>query len=233
MKRQDIILLIILILLFLPFFVSDAVYSVYEKFNSEHGFITSFIKFAILASYGEVLGLRIRTGSYNLKGFGLLPRIIVWGVLGVFIKAAFIIFSAGGPAILSFLGINNPAVILAGPMSGMKVLVAFSISLTLNLIFSPVLMTVHKMTDAHILINQGKISSLVTPMKIRAILTGIDWNMHWGFVLKKTIPLFWVPAHTLTFLLPVEFQILFAAILGIVLGVILAFAAGPADAKEH
>jgi hypothetical protein len=233
MKRQDIILLIILILLFLPFFVSDAVYSVYEKFNLEHGFITSFIKFAILASYGEVLGLRIRTGSYNLKGFGLLPRIIVWGVLGVFIKAAFIIFSAGGPAVLSFLGMNNPGAILAGPMSGLKILVAFSISLTLNLIFSPLLMTLHKMTDAHIMMNKGAISSLVTPMKIRTILSGIDWNMHWGFVLKKTIPLFWVPAHTLTFLLPVEFQILFAAILGIVLGVILAFASGTADAKKH
>ena len=58
-----------------------------------------------------------------------------------------------------------------------------------------------------------------------AILSNINWNMHWGFVLKKTIPLFWIPAHTITFLLPPSFQVLFAALLGIVLGVILAFSA--------
>lgn len=233
MKKQDILLFIILILLFLPFFISDSVYSVYGKFNSQHAYITSFIKFAILASYGEVIGLRIRTGSYNLRGFGLLPRIIIWGILGVFIKAAFVIFSAGGPAILSQLGMNSPAAIFAGPLNGLKILVAFTISFSLNLIFSPVLMTLHKVTDTHILKNSGKLNSLVTPIEFRTILSGIDWNMHWGFVLKKTIPLFWIPAHTLTFLLPVDFQILFAAMLGIVLGVILAFAAGPANAKKH
>ena len=46
----------------------------------------------------------------------------------------------------------------------------------------------------------------------------------WGFVYKKTIPLFWIPAHTITFLLPAEYRILVAALLGIVLGVILGIA---------
>jgi hypothetical protein len=41
-------------------------------------------------------------------------------------------------------------------------------------------------------------------------------------VFKKTIPLFWYPAHTITFLLPAEQRVLFAALLGIVLGVLLA-----------
>jgi hypothetical protein len=48
--------------------------------------------------------------------------------------------------------------------------------------------------------------------------------VQWGFVFKKTIPLFWYPAHTLTFLLPAEYRILFAALLGIVLGVLLSVA---------
>jgi hypothetical protein len=87
-------------------------------------------------------------------------------------------------------------------------------------------MTLHRMTDAHIMISGGSMKCFTTPPDFREILAGLDWKMHWGFVLKKTIPLFWIPAHTLTFLLPVEFQILFAAILGVVLGVILAFAAG-------
>jgi len=85
-------------------------------------------------------------------------------------------------------------------------------------------MTVHKITDTHIQNNNGTFSGFFKPMKTENILAGIDWKMHWGFVLKKSIPLFWIPAHTVTFLLPPDFQILFAAILGIVLGVLLAFA---------
>jgi hypothetical protein len=173
-----------------------------------------------------VLGLRIRSGGYDLKGFGLLPRIIVWGILGIFIKAAFVVFSAGGPGLLAYMGMNNPSGILAGGFTSLKILVAFSVSLTLNLTFSPVLMTLHRLTDAHIMISGGSMKCFITPPDFRAILAGLDWKMHWGFVLKKTIPLFWIPAHTLTFLLPAEFQILFAAMLGVVLGVILAFAAG-------
>jgi len=44
----------------------------------------------------------------------------------------------------------------------------------------------------------------------------------WNFIFKKTIPFFWIPAHTITFLLPAEFRVLFAAVLGIALGLILA-----------
>lgn len=226
MKNKDILFLLILVLLFLPFFISDPVYRFYLKFNGEHGLIMSFIKFAILATYGEVLGLRIRTGGYGIKGFGLFPRMIVWGVLGVFIKGAFVVFSAGGPGLLSYLGLNDPSAILAGDFTPLKILVAFSVSLTLNLTFSPVLMTLHRLTDAHIMTSGGSMKCFYTAPDFRAVLAGLDWNMHWGFILKKTIPLFWIPAHTLTFLLPAEFQILFAALLGIVLGVILAFAAG-------
>ena len=47
----------------------------------------------------------------------------------------------------------------------------------------------------------------------------------WGFVFKKTIPLFWFPAHTVTFLLPPSGRVLCAALLGVALGVLLALAA--------
>jgi hypothetical protein len=226
MKKKDLLFLLLLVLIFLPFFVSGTLYRTYLDFNSDHGFIASFIKFAILATYGEVLGLRIRSGAYRLTGFGLFPRMLVWGILGIFIKAAFVTFSGGGPALLASLGMNDPATILAGPFSGTKILVAFSVSFTLNLTFSPVLMTLHRLTDAHIMNCRGSMNCFTTAPDIREILARLDWKMHWGFVLKKTIPLFWIPAHTLTFLLPTEFQILFAAMLGVVLGVILAFAAG-------
>ena len=44
------------------------------------------------------------------------------------------------------------------------------------------------------------------------------------FVLRND-SFFWYPAHTITFLLPDEVRVLFAAILGVALGVLLAIAA--------
>jgi hypothetical protein len=233
MKKQDLILLLILIFLFLPFFISDAIYLTYKQFNADHAYIMSFIKFAVLATYGEVVGLRIKTGNYGLKGFGIFPRAIVWGFLGIGIKAAFVIFSAGTPAVLSYLGINDATLIMSSSITWAKVLIAFCISLALNLTFSPVLMTIHKITDTHIIKYNGSVSCFFKPFETGEILKETDWKMHWGFVLKKTIPFFWIPAHTITFLLPVQSQILFAALLGIALGIILAFASSSKPVKQQ
>jgi hypothetical protein len=224
MKKKDILFILFLVFLFLPFFISKDLYSFYEEFNSIHGFVMAFIKFAILATTGELLGLRIRTGNYFAKGFGIIPRMIVWGFLGLAIKAAFMIFSAGVPPMTGYLGIENPNEILAGSFTAHKLLIAFCISLFLNLFFSPVLMTLHKITDMHIQKFNGSITAIFSIINVKTILKEIDWDMHWGFVLRRSIPFFWIPAHTLTFLLPAQFQILFAALLGIVLGVILALA---------
>jgi hypothetical protein len=224
MKLKDLFFILFLTLLFIPFLISDGLYAFYIKFNAEHGFITAFIKFAVLATAGEVAGLRIRSGSYLVPGFGILPRAIVWGILGLLIKAAFSIFLAGVPPMLEYLGMDSPLEQLVGPMSFSRVIVAFSVSFFLNIFFSPVLMTLHRITDAHISAGKGTLEGLFRAPSVGASLRSIDWNMHWGFVLKKTIPLFWIPAHTLTFLLPADFQVLFAALLGIALGVILAVA---------
>lgn len=233
MKKQDLTVLLIFVLIFLPFLISDRIFSIYDQFNASHGFITSFIKFFVLATFGEVIGLRIRTGKYDLKGFGLFPRAFVWGFLGICIKAAFIIFAAGAPMILAYLGMQDTQVIMTSSISGAKILIAFCISLTMNLLLSPVLMTFHKITDIHILKHNGSMSCFLHFMHVREIISEIDWNMHWGFVLKKSIPFFWIPAHTITFLLPVEFQILFAALLGVALGIILAFAASAKPVKQQ
>ena len=82
MKKSDFIVIGCVIVCLLPFFVSDAVYSFYKTFNAEHGMIMSFLKFAILSTLGECIGLRISAGVYNRKGFGIWPRAIVWGCAG-------------------------------------------------------------------------------------------------------------------------------------------------------
>jgi len=223
--RKDMFFLMGVSAFFLPFFISDAVFDTYYQFNQERGLLMSFIKFFFLATLGEVIGLRIKTGRYHQKGFGLLPRAIVWGFLGMSIYAAFAIFAAGTPALLEKLGVANAGILLHSELSWAKVLVSFSISTTLNVFYAPVLMTFHKITDIHILARGGTMRGFLTPIRFGQIFQEINWKVQWDFVFKKTIPLFWIPAQTITFLLPEEFRVLFAAFLGIVLGVLLAIAA--------
>ena len=71
----------------------------------------------------------------------------------------------------------------------------------------------------------GSIKSLITPIPMTKIITGLNWNVQWNFVFKKTIPFFWIPAHTITFLLAPQYQVLFAALLGVMLGILLSVAA--------
>lgn len=224
MKRQDLYIILGAALLLSPFFLFENVYAFYTEFNKEHGLITAFIKFAVLATFGEALGLRIREGVYNRKGFGLLPRAVVWGFLGITIKVAFVIFASGTPVFLEYMGLENAEAILKGDLNGYKILVAFSISFAMNIIYAPVMMTFHKITDIHIINTGGTLSSLTKRIHFAEIFKNINWDVQWHFVFKKTIPFFWIPAHTVTFLLPPDFQVLFAAILGIALGSILAIA---------
>ncbi len=86
-------------------------------------------------------------------------------------------------------------------------------------------MTLHKVTDTHILATGGTLRGFFTPLRMGDILAGLDWHRQWNFVFKKTIPLFWYPAHTITFLLPGDVRVLFAALLGVILGILLAVAA--------
>jgi hypothetical protein len=211
----DLFFALAVVAFFLPFFLFKEVFEAYYLFNLEHGLAMSFIKFAILATLGEVIGLRIKTGTYYKKGFGLLPRALVWGFLGMTIYMAFSIFAAGTPVLLEKIGFKEAS----------KFLVAFSISATLNLFYAPVMMTFHKITDIHIQKTGGTLQGFFTPIYFARIFKEINWEVLWNFVFKRTIPLFWIPAQTITFLLPEEYRVLFAAFLGIVLGVLLAIGA--------
>ncbi len=225
MKTKDLIFALLVVLIFLPFVLSEQLYAAYVSFNAEHGMIMSFLKFGILATMGEVLGLRISTGNYYTPTFGVLPRAIVWGFLGMWINMAMVVFSNGVPAFAGYLGVENASAILNGPLSWEKVLMAFAISVTMNTSFAPVFMTLHKISDTHIMNNGGTLRGFLKPIPIGEIIQNLNWRVQWGFVFKKTIPFFWFPAHTITFLLPGEMRVLFAALLGVLLGVILSIAA--------
>ena len=225
MKKSDFAFIAVILAIFAPFALSETLYGWYKTFNAEHGMVMSFLKFAILSTAGELLGLRLSAGVYLKRGFGVWPRAVVWGILGMGINLAMIIFSNGVPVALEYCGLQGATAAMAGPVTLMKVLTALCISIGMNGIFAPVFMTFHKITDTHILACGGSLRALATPIPMARIMTGLNWDAQWNFVFKKTIPFFWVPAHTITFLLPGEARVLFAALLGVVLGILLAVAA--------
>ncbi len=218
-KYSDLLTATIVMGIIALFILSPAVRDGYGEINRSHGMIMGFVKFAILATFGELLAVRLVEGVYLKPGWGLLPKALVWGLLGLLIKASMIIYSAGVKELLAYLGMT-----VTSSSFLVLILLSFSISVLINIIFAPVLMTLHKMLDIHIASTGGTMGGLFSSFDGADLLKKIDWDVMWDFVFKKTIPFFWIPAHTITFLLPPEYQIGFAALLGIVLGVILAFA---------
>ncbi|CCO25133.1 hypothetical protein [Maridesulfovibrio hydrothermalis] len=220
MNRSDYKVFTAVLLICVSFALIPDLRKLFAYGNMNHAYLMSFIKFAVLATFGECLALRIVEGVYWKPGFGLIPKMVVWGFLGIGIKTAFSIFAAGTPATLASFGLP----VSDGTNFFTKVLPAFGISTFMNCIFAPVFMTLHRITDGHIHENGGSIKAFHTPINMAKQLRAIDWDIMWNFVFKKTIPLFWIPAHTITFMLPADFRILFAALLGVALGVILALA---------
>ena len=225
MKKSDVITLIVVAAVICGFAFIPGVWDWFNETTKNHGLLMSFFKFAILGTFGEMLASRIREGVYHKKGFGLLPKMLVWGVLGVVIASAMTIFKTGTVKLLdgSFHMNGKAAEWFAGSLSWGKFFVALCVSVLMNTLFAPVFMTFHKITDIHIAETGGTLKGFFSnPLNIQEKMSKkINWDIQYGFVFAKTIPLFWYPAHTITFLLPPTLQVLFAAFLGVALGVIL------------
>ena len=225
MKKADIITLIVVAAVVCGFAFIPGAWDWFNETTKNHGLLMSFFKFAILGTFGEMLALRIREGVYIKKGFGLLPKLLVWGVLGVVIASAMTIFKTGTVKLLDngFRLNGKAAEWFAGDLSWGKFFVALCVSVLMNTLFAPVFMTFHKVTDIHIAETGGTLKGFFSsPLNIGETLARkINWDIQYGFVFAKTIPLFWYPMHTITFLLPPTLQVLFAAFLGVALGVIL------------
>ena len=229
MKKSDLVVILCAAAILAPFFIpATGFYNAFNQATESMPFVMAFFKFALLATFGEMLALRIRKGHYYEKGFGVVPRMMVWGFLGMCIAMAMTIFKTGTPRFLEIVGGCEKGTLAAvfadQSFTWGKLGIAFAVSVLMNTIFAPVMMTFHKCTDIHILKNGGTIRGLLRPMKMSECLKSINWDVQWGLVFKKTIPLFWYPAHTITFILPANLQVLFAALLGVALGLILALA---------
>ena len=180
----------------------------FEGATAEHPFIMGFFKFAFLALSGELIAIRIKGKRWSLPSY-VIARFALWGLIGVWITFMMKVFSSGIGSLIE----KN---IIIG--SGSKFLKALFTSATMNLTFGPTFMAVHKCSDR--VLDMIKIKEKVC---IESVIGSINWSAFVRFTLIKTVPLFWIPAHTVTFLLPEAYQVVLAAFLSVALGIILSF----------
>ena len=200
-------LLIITALLVVP-----QTHEVFVRWTNSVPYWMGFIKFAILASMGELLALRLAHRAWQ-RPLGMIYKVIVWGIIGMMITFMFSFYSTGISAMV------ERGIIPTGTHFLSTIYTAFLTSVIMNLTFGIVFMGMHRLSDTYIelWINQQK------PLLIE-LIQAIDWDNFISFVVFKTIPLFWIPAHTITFSLPTHLRVVAAAYLSIILGAILVYA---------
>jgi hypothetical protein len=176
----------------------------YATWVIAHPFLSAALQFALLGTIGEVVAASVRQRRLSAPCAWprLLAKAAAWALLGIIIKYGF----AGMKGFTQALLDKGMLPGFLGHGAGK----AFAVSLLTNVFFGPQMMAFHRLEDNLILGEKG--------------FQGIErawWTLLW----------FWVPAHTLTFSLPQEFQIGLAAFWGLVLGVILGLAKPAAKAN--
>ena len=211
MKLKDLVWLILLIFIslfiFLPF-----TNPLFVQLTTQHPYIMGFIKTMLLATMGEVLVRRIKTGSY-FKDLGLILKAFVWGFLGMVFVFVFPLFDGG------IRSIFNDQILFENDFMN-RLIYALMVSTSMNVLFAPTFMMLHRITDTYINLSEGKIKKLAR-VPFDDVIRSIDFKFFFSFVIIKTIPFFWIPAHTITFMLPPVYRVLMASYLSIALGVLL------------
>ncbi len=214
MRKSDYLWILSLVLLSLIVIIPQS-RSVFETTTASYPYLMGFIKTAILASLGERLVHRVKTGSY-FGDKGIIIKFIIWGFLGMVFVIIFKLFASGvasAQAAHLLPSIQNTSFLAA-------LLTALMISILMNVFFAPTFMLFHRITDRYIELGEGNIKKIVH-VRFVDVINHIDFNQFLNFVVLKTIPFFWIPAHTITFLLPENYRVLMAAYLSVVLGILL------------
>jgi len=211
MKLKDLIWITIIFLISLFIFLPWT-NPIFVEATNHAPYLMGFLKTMVLASMGEMLVKRIKTGYYT-KDKGLFLKSIVWGFLGMAFVFVFPLFDGGIKHVFQ----NN---IFFENTFLNTLTYAFIVSLTMNLIFAPTFMMLHRITDTYIDLGEGSLKNIIkTPFS--KVIEQINFKFFFTFILLKTIPFFWIPAHTITFILPPTYRVLMASYLSIALGVLL------------
>jgi len=167
----------------------------YAKWVHDYMLLSAFVQFALLGTAGEILGILAAKRRPGTRILEWAVKAVVWGVLGILIKYAFTGFKG-------FLAALVDAGLLPRACEDVPLLRAFSLSVLTNAMFGPLLMFLHRSADNLVAGARG--------------YEGIGVSL-------LTLAWFWVPAHTLTFILPYDFQIGLAALWSVALGLIMGF----------
>ena len=185
----------------------------FGKFTEHYPYLMGFFKVGLLATFGEMLKVRVKTGFWKVPS--LFARFLVWGVVGLLFTFVFAMFAKGVSAL-----IGTPlwfGRMTLKPNFWDNLLFAFSTSFWQNVIFAFPMMLGHEWCNE--VINQKRfIGGAEFLEKLNKPV--------WGSFIPKTIIFFWIPAHTVTFLLPDNYRVLMSAVLSLVLGAILTFRGG-------
>lgn len=197
------------LLIWILILVIPSTRALFIKITDTNPYLGGFVKFSILATMGDLLGVRILKGQWIIpKGF--IFKAIVWGVLGMMITLVFTVFTSG-VAVAQTSG--------KLPFVGSKLAQAFFGSLIMNLTFGPMLYIYHKFADLYIDVKYEENGSKIT---VRKLVDRVDWYTTVSFSWIKTCTFIWIPCHTIVFLLPAEYRVLASAFLSILLGIIVA-----------
>lgn len=166
----------------------------YSEWVRANPLFSAAIHFAILGTLGEVFSFWIQKKRIGLPctGLQLISKALGWALLGVIIKYGF----AGMKGFTKALVDHHLLPAFCGAGIGW----AISLSTLTNLFFGPQMMFFHRLED-NIIMRQSSYAGIQKAW----------WTLIW----------FWIPAHTVTFMLPKEYQIGLAALWSVVLGIIM------------
>ena len=216
-KNYGVAMLIFVIAVFVMFaavLIIPQTREVFEALSASHPYIMGFVKFALLATSGELIAIKMASGKFAKPAY-LVARIVIWGLIGIWITYMMKIFFLGAGAMME-AGLL-PGGKLSADSLGYKLIRAFATAATMNLTFGPTFMAVHKCSDTYLALRAQNGRGV----RLSEVIDAVDWKRFVSFTLFKTVPIFWIPAHTLTFLLPSEYQVMLAALLSVALGIIL------------
>jgi hypothetical protein len=170
----------------------------YRLWVLTHPLLSAAFQFGLLGTLGEVVAASLKSHRLALPctPLQLLAKVLAWALLGLVIKAGFVGMRGFTRALLDHH-------LLPGALStGLGW--AFALSVLTNVFFGPQMMLFHRLEDNLILQRRG--------------FEGMGPALH-------TLLWFWIPAHTITFSLPVDYQVGLAALWSLALGLILGLAA--------
>ena len=190
----------------------------FKGLSGSHPYIMGFIKFALLATAGELIAAFIKTGKITVP-CKIIWRFVIWGVIGVWISFMMTVYKFAAAYMMT-----------EGKLPGVGITPLFALftSVLMNTSFGPTFMAVHKISDKMLEMSANK-----EKLSLKNAVLGVDWSNFVSFTILKTVPFFWIPAHFVTFMLPSEYQVIMAAALSIALGIILSIGGRKKSKKEE